>query len=179
MDLVFLHGPVTSAIACVRAPHPCCTIRYMIRPIHVSVEVPYPRAEVYGFLDVMANHELFTDHLMKDWEYSGPDRGVGSKARVHVKAAGKVDTIDIEVISADSPSTIVERNVGAKGKRVGNGTYRLEDLPGGRTKVNFEYAWRQAPTSEQLAAPLIRRYMTRANQTAMDRLATVLAQQPR
>lgn len=146
----------------------------MIRPISVSVEVPYRRTDVYDFLDVMANHEPFTDHLMTDWQYSGPDRGVGSRARVHVKAADRVDTIDIVVVAGERPETIVEENVGAGGKRIGNGTYRLEELPGDRTRVVFEYAWRTAPLSERLAAPLVRRIMLRENGTAMRRLAALL-----
>ncbi|HVX42559.1 MAG TPA: SRPBCC family protein [Mycobacteriales bacterium] len=146
----------------------------MIRPVSVSVEVPYSRKDVYDFLDVMANHELFTDHVMKDWEYSGPPSGVGSKARVHVAAGGKVDTIDIVVVSGTEPSSIVEENTGAKGKRIANGTYRLDELPGGKTRITFEYAWRQAPFSERLAAPVIRRMMRQWNEKAMQRLSALL-----
>ena len=87
---------------------------------------------MFDYLDVMANHEPFTDHMLKQWQYSGPDRGVGSKARVEVSAAGRTETVDIEVVSAQRPETIVERNVSAGGHRVGHGTYKLEDLPGRR-----------------------------------------------
>src|SRR3954447_25301469 len=100
----------------------------MPAPVTVSIEVPQPPAEVFAFLDVMANHEPFTDHLMRDWELSGPARGVGSKARVHVRALGVSDTIDIEVVDAAAPERIVERNTAAKAGRVGQGTYTLEPL---------------------------------------------------
>ena len=105
----------------------------------MTIDVSTPRDEVYNFLDVMANHEPFTNHMMREWEYSGPDRGIGSKARVKVSAGGRTDTIDIEVISAD-PATIVERNIGAGGRRIATGTYTLEDLPSGGTRIVFEYA---------------------------------------
>ena len=36
----------------------------------------------------MANHEPFNDHLMRNWQLSGPERGVGSKARVTISALG-------------------------------------------------------------------------------------------
>jgi hypothetical protein len=36
----------------------------------VSVDVPNPREHVYDFLDLMANNERFTDHFMRDWQYS-------------------------------------------------------------------------------------------------------------
>ena len=131
---------------------------------------------MFDFLDVMANHEPFTDHILRDWEYSGPPSGIGSKARVRVKAAGRTDVIDIEVVSASRPERIVEQNVGAKGRRVANGTYYLEGLPDGGTKITFEYAWQKAPLSERLAAPMVRSVLRRANERAMERLAQQLGQ---
>ena len=148
---------------------------YMMKPVRVTIDVPESREDVFDFLDVMANHEPFTNHILKDWQYSGPDRGVGSKARVHVKAAGRTEKVDIEVVSAESPSKIVEQNVSAGGKRQANGTYTLEELPAGGTRINFEYAWRQAPLADQLAAPLVRSTLRRANERAMQRLAEQLA----
>jgi carbon monoxide dehydrogenase subunit G len=141
----------------------------------VTTDVPFPREDVYDFLDVMANHEPFTNHVMQDWEYSGPERGIGSKARVKVKAGGRTDTVDIEVVAAERPSTIVEQNVGAGGRRIANGTYILESLGGGSTRIVFEYAWQQAPLSERLASPVVRSVLRRANQRAMERLAEQLA----
>jgi carbon monoxide dehydrogenase subunit G len=148
---------------------------WYMNPVHVSIDVPTPREDVFDFLDVMANHEPFTDHILRDWEYSGPDRGVGSKARVHVKAGGRTDTVDIEVVDAERPSTIVERNIGAGGRRIANGTYTLHELPGGGTRIQFEYAWRQAPLSERVMSPLVRSILRKANERAMERLAQRLA----
>ena len=122
----------------------------------------------------MANHEPFTNHILKSWQYSGPERGVGSKARVQVSTAGRTETVDIEVVSAHRPEQIVERNVGLGGRRIGNGTYTLEELPDGRTRINFEYSWQQAPLSERLAAPIVRGILRRGNQRAMQRLAQQL-----
>ena len=105
---------------------------WYMKPVLTSIDVPNPREQVFDFLDVMANHEPFTNHMLKQWEYSGPDRGIGSKARVQVSAAGRTETVDIEVVSAERPEQIVERNVGLGGRRIGNGTYTLEELPEGR-----------------------------------------------
>jgi hypothetical protein len=148
---------------------------WYMKPVDVTIEVPYPTEEVYDFLDVMANHEPFTNHMLRDWEYSGPDRGIGSKARVKVNAGGRTDTVDIEVVSADRPKTIVEQNIGAGGRRVANGTYTLAELPSGGTRIAFEYAWRKAPLSERLASPLVRAFIRRSNEVAMTRLAEQLA----
>ena len=147
----------------------------MPKPVTVSVEVPQDRERVYDFLDVMANHEPFNDHLMRDWELSGPERGVGSRARVHTRALGMSDVVDIEVVEAEAPVRIVERNVAAKAGRTGQGTYLLEALPGGGTRITFEYRWIVTPLVDRLTAPLARAYIRRNNETAMRRLAEQLA----
>ena len=150
-------------------------MRYMPKPVTVSVDVPQDRERVYEFLDVMANHEPFNDHLMRDWELSGPERGVGSKARVRVKALGVSDVVDIEVVDAEAPVRIVERNVAAKAGRTGEGTYVLEPLPTGGTRITFEYKWIETPTIDKLTSPLARAFIRRSNAKSMSRLAEQLA----
>jgi hypothetical protein len=145
------------------------------RPISVSIDVPQPRTAVYAFLDVMANHEPFTDHMLVDWSYSGPPRGLGSKARVRTTFGAISDTADIEVVAAEAPAKIVERNVSAKGRRVATGTYELADLPTGGTRVRFTYAWEQAPLPDRVLSPLVRGMLKRGNAKAMARLAEQLA----
>ena len=76
---------------------------------------------------------------------------------------------------AQAPERIVEQNVGAGGRRVANGTYILEELPAGETRIIFEYAWQRAPVSERLGAPLVRSVLRRGNERAMERLAALLA----
>jgi hypothetical protein len=149
-------------------------MRYMPKPVTVSVEVPQDRVAVYDFLDVMANHEPFTDHLLRDWTLSGPDRGVGAKAQVHVRAFGVADVVDIEVIDAEAPRRIVERNVAAKAGRTAQGTYTLDAMPGGGTRITFEYRWIVTPLADRLTAPLARAFIRRANLKAMQRLAEQL-----
>ena len=149
-------------------------MRYMPNPVTVSITVPHAIDTVFDFLDPMANHEVFNDHLMTDWELSGPSRGVGSKARVHTRALGISDVVDIEVIEAEAPTRIVERNVAQKAGRTGQGTYTLTALPDGGTRIEFEYRWIVAPTIDRLTAPLTRAYLRRNNAIAMRRLADEL-----
>ena len=146
---------------------------YML-PVTVTIDVPQKRADVFAFLDVLANHEPFTDHMLVDWTCSGPERGVGAKAHVYSKAGGRKVPVDIEVIESDPPARSVERNVSAKGKRVGRGTYELTELPSGGTRVSFTYSWDQAPVSDRALAPLVRAILRRGNQRAMERLAEQL-----
>ena len=148
----------------------------MPKPVTVSVTVPQDPEHVFDFLDLMANHESFNDHLMRDWELSGPERGVGSKARVHTRALGTSDVVDIEVVDAEAPTRIVERNTAAKAGRTGQGTYTLDPLPDGGTRITFEYRWIVAPMIDRLTAPIARAYIRRNNATAMRRLAAQLTE---
>jgi hypothetical protein len=131
--------------------------------------------DVYDFLEVTANHERFTDHMMVDWQVSGPDRGVGSKVTVK-PTSGPPDPIEIEVIEAERPARIVERGVGAKGARETSGTYTLKQLPGGGTEITFELSWKRAPIVERLAHPMVRTMMQRENKRALERLAVLLSE---
>src|SRR5919198_1563093 len=150
-----------------------------MKPVEVSVEVPQQRTEVYDFLDVLAAHEAFTDHFLIDWETSGPRSGVGARARMRVKKPGPPDWLDMNVIAAERPRTTTEESVSAKGRRRTRGTYLLEELPGGGTRISFELAWLEAPVSERLAAPLVRWVVRRNNETSLRRLAEQLRTRPR
>jgi hypothetical protein len=111
--------------------------------------------------------------MLSDWSFAGPPRGVGSKTHAITALGGRRDAIDIEVVEDISPTRIVERNVGAGGKRVGTGTYSLAATDRG-TKVTFEYAWQRMPVAERLAAPVVRRVMHRTLETSMRELAATL-----
>lgn len=117
-----------------------------MKPVTVSIDVPHTPEQVYDFLDVMAHHERFTDHYLTDWRYSGPDRGPGSCATVTVALGGTKTDVTIEVVEADAPRRIVERNVSAAGRRLAHGTYTIEPLRTGGSRVSFTYAWVLAPS---------------------------------
>ena len=140
----------------------------------MSTDVPQTPEQVYGFLDVMAHHERFTDHYLTDWRCSGPDRGIGSRATVTAALGGTKTDVAIEVVEADAPRRIVERNISAAGRRLAHGTYTVEPLRTGGSRVSFTYAWERAPLADRLLAPVVRAVMLRANRTVMRRLATEL-----
>ncbi len=147
---------------------------WYMKPVAVSVTVPQPVEKVFDYLDVLANHEPFTNHMLRDWHYEGPSRGIGARAQVKATLAGRSERVEFEVVAAEPPRKIVEQNVGAGGRRVANGTYILEPLPDGSTKITFEYSWQRAPLSERIAAPLVRSVLRRANARAMQRLSEQL-----
>src|SRR3954454_10572233 len=146
----------------------------MPAPVTVAIEVPQSREEVYDFLDVMANHESFNDHLMTDWRLEGPERGLGAKAHVKTKALGVTDEVDFEVTEVDRPRRITERNVARKAGRTAEGTYVLEPAAGGVTRVEFTFRWIDAPLADRLMGPVVRGFIRRNNEKAMRRLAAPL-----
>jgi len=145
-----------------------------MKPVISSISVPQSRGEVYEFLDVLGAHEAFTDHFLVDWTTSGPRSGVGARARMRVKKPGPADWLDMEVVAAERPRRSVEESGSAKGRRRTRGTYVLDELPGGGTRINFELTWLEAPLGDRLIAPLTRVVTRRANDKAMERLAALL-----
>ena len=127
----------------------CC-----VKPVSVSIEVPTSPQRVYEFLEVLGNHEQFTDHFMVDWQLSGPKKGVGAMANVRVKATAEKDWTDVEIVEADSGRRLVEETTGGpSAKRRTRGTYLLEPLPGGGTRINFELEFVELPARRAADGP--------------------------
>ena len=93
-----------------------------MKPVEVSTVIRRPIAEVYAHLDVLANHEAFTDHFLVDWELDGPASGVGASVRMRVRAPGRTEEVELTVIDAEPPVRSVEETVGAGGRRRTRGT---------------------------------------------------------
>jgi ribosome-associated toxin RatA of RatAB toxin-antitoxin module len=145
-----------------------------MKPVTVTATVSKPPTEVFEFLDALANHERFLDHYLVDWEFSGPQRGIGAKARARVDAPASQDHFEFEVVEAEAPRRIVEQGVSSGGKRETRGIYSLEPAPGGGTRIEFELSFLRLPRSERLAPPLTRAFAKRVNAKAMRRLARQL-----
>jgi hypothetical protein len=52
-----------------------------MKPVTVSTQVSKPSGEVFDYLEAIANHEQFLGKIFDEWEFSGPQRGVGHGAR--------------------------------------------------------------------------------------------------
>jgi ribosome-associated toxin RatA of RatAB toxin-antitoxin module len=145
-----------------------------MKPVTVEVVVARPPREAFEFLDALANHERFLDHYLVDWSFSGPQRGVGAKARARVDAPASQDHFEFEVTEAEAPRQIVEQGVSSGGKRKTRGIYTLEPTSGGGTRIEFQLSFLQLPRSERLIPPLTRAFAKRVNAKAMRRLAQQL-----
>ncbi len=144
-----------------------------MKPVVSSVVVPQPREDVFAFLDALANHEQFTDHMLVDWTLSGPPAGVG--ARVRLRTKGSRAWADLEVLEVDAPRRSMEETVGAGGRRRTRGIYELEALPDGGTRVTFTFQFLEATALDRALMPFLLRFVRRGNDKAMERLAAVLA----
>lgn len=145
-----------------------------MKPVTVETTVARPPKEAFEFLDALPNHERFLDHYLVDWKFEGPQRGVGAKARARVDAPGSQDHFEFEVLESEAPKRIVENGVSSNGKRKTQGTYRLQGLPDGGTRIEFELSFQGLPRSERLIPPLTRAFAKRVNAKAMRRLAKQL-----
>ena len=145
-----------------------------MKPVTVTITVQQQRERVYAFLDVLANHESFTDHLLVDWHLSGPLAGVGAKAQVKTAAPVSNEQLEVTVVDVEAPVRIVEETLGAGGRRRTRGTYLLEDLGSQGTRISFEMSWLEAPRGERLLGPLTRAFVRRSNAKSIRRLAKEL-----
>ena len=145
-----------------------------MRPLVSTVTVDRPRGEVFDHLDVLANHEQFTDHYLRDWACEGPACGVGARARMRAVAPGTSRPLTMEVVSATRPERIVEESVDPSGTRRGRGTFVL-DQTGSGTRITFTFEQLSLPWVERILAPLTRAWLRRANDRALRRLAERLA----
>ena len=149
-----------------------------MKPVEVSTVIRRPVAEVYAYLDVLANHELFTDHFLVDWELAGPASGVGASLRMRVRAPGRSEVIELTVIEAEPPVKTVEETLGAGGRRRTRGTYHLTELDQERTQVSFRIDPFEVPRSERPLWPLSRAWLRRQNARALERLRGQLEGDP-
>lgn len=143
-----------------------------MRPLLSSITVEVPRERVFAFLDVMANHKLFTDHYMVDWTFSGPDRGVGASVRLRPTLPG-AGWLTITTTQSEAPEFHAEESTDDSGKRRNRGTYTLREVAGG-TEIRFQFEQLRRPFADKLLTPITRRWMRRANDRALERLATLL-----
>lgn len=146
-----------------------------MRPVTISATVAKPRQTVFEFLEAPVNHEAFMDHMLTDWRFSGPSRGVGARAKARANTIGSQDWTEFEITAAE-PDRIVEDGVGNGGKRHIRGTYRLERLPDGGTEISLELSWVKASRLERFAPPLARAFTRRPYGKALRRLAKQLEQ---
>lgn len=135
-----------------------------MKPITVGITIARPRDELYDLILDLRNHEAWTDHMLVEWS------GTAERVRVRSALPGPADWLDIETTEVSRPSFTRERTVGARGKRISYGTYRLVERDPSTTDVEFELRMETMPLRERILLPLLRPWLRRGNARAMRRL---------
>ena len=135
-----------------------------MKPIVATIRIDRPRPELFELIRDLRNHEAWTDHMLVDWS------GTPERVRVRSAVPGPKDWLDIETTEVVPPSKTVERTTGAKGRRISYGTYTLEEAGPSATDVAFELRIEQMPRRERVLSPVLRPWLQRVNDKAMQRL---------
>ncbi len=145
-----------------------------MKPVIVSTSIGRPPADVFAFLDDLANHEQFTDHFLVDWVMTHEDtRGAGAGVRLKTTVGPHRDA-EITILES-SPERIVETGRGGKAMQSRTrGTYTLAPSADGGTDVTFTLEMEPATLVERLQGPLARAYLRKQNARAMERLKALM-----
>lgn len=133
--------------------------------MELSIRIAIPPEQVYERISDLSAHEAFTDHFLVDWRDAGPDH-----VSFRAKLPGPEDRTEVDVVERDPPHRLVEQLTAAKGKRRARSTWTLESDGDGGTLVRFTSEQVATPISERLVAPLLRRWIRRGNERALERL---------
>ena len=127
--------------------------------IEETVDVAAPRSRAWDYVTDPANYLEFMEGLTR-WEVAGGiDRGLGARYRILIHV-GSADVGGlIEVVEWSPEGDMAWSSVTGIDQR---GRWRLRDLPGGRTRVTFRFAYGVAGggvfglISERVAAHMMR-----------------------
>jgi uncharacterized membrane protein len=133
--------------------------------IEQKVTVDAPRHLVWEYVTEPANYPVFIEGLTR-WEVAGEKhKGLGARYRmlIHVGAADVGGLI--EIVEFQPEGDMAWSSVTGVDQR---GRWRLRELPGGRTRVSFRFAYGVAGggitglIAERVAAPSLSRRFSRS-----------------
>ena len=133
--------------------------------IEQKVTVDAPRHLVWEYVTEPANYPVFIEGLTR-WEVAGDrHKGLGARYRmlIHVGAADVGGLI--EIVEFQPEGDMAWSSVTGVDQR---GRWRLRELPGGRTRVSFRFAYGVAGggitglIAERVAAPSLSRRFSRS-----------------
>ena len=139
-----------------------------------------PRAEVFAYLQDIANHAEFTDHFLIRWHLTREDSvGPGAGARFFRKARfTRYTWADVTLAEVAAPRLIVLRGRAGKYNRIlTRGVWELEELHAGQsTRVTYTYETKPKLPSDRLMETVLRERprMKRRSRKALRRLRAIL-----
>lgn len=147
-------------------------------PVTVSVTIARPRAEVFEYLSDVARHPEFKDHYLVEWHMTREETaGAGAGARFREQLPlSRFGWGDYTLVDVEAPFRIRERGRSGKFNRVrAMGEWRLQEAPGGMTRVEYSYETQPAMLSDRLMELVAgRRWWRRKLGRAVRRLQAIL-----
>ena len=128
-------------------------------PFELDVTISRSRAEVFAYLQDIANHAEFTDHFLVRWHLTREDSiGQGAGARFFRKARfTRYTWADVTFAEVAEPRLIVERGRAGKYNRIlTRAVWELEETHGGQsTRVSFSYETKPKLPSDRIMAAVL------------------------
>lgn len=128
--------------------------------IEQKVTVDAPRRLVWEYVTEPANYPVFIEGLTR-WEVAGDKhKGLGARYRMLIRVGAADVGGLIEIVEFQPEGDMAWSSITGVDQR---GRWRLRELPGGRTRVNFRFAYGVAGggitglIAERVAAPSLSR----------------------
>jgi uncharacterized membrane protein len=133
--------------------------------IEQKVTVDAPRHLVWEYVTEPANYPVFIEGLTR-WEVAGDKhKGLGARYRMLIRVGAADVGGLIEIVEFQPDGDMAWSSVTGVDQR---GRWRLRELPGGRTRVHFRFAYGVAGggitglIAERVAAPALSRRFRRS-----------------
>jgi hypothetical protein len=145
-------------------------------PVTVQASISASREEIYDHVADLALRPAWCDHYLKDYRLAHPrSKGKGAAARYLIDAPLSSMYMEVTIVEAERPRSIVERAHGGRNLRTKGGvTWDLTRAGEGLTRVEMT-TWTKAGTpreafKERLGMHL---WMTRQSKAALERLRLI------
>lgn len=145
-------------------------------PVTAHAAISASREELYDTIADLALRPAWCDHFQKDFRLAHPrSKGKGAAARYLVDAPLSSQWMEVTVVEAESPRSIVEKAHGGRnGRTKGGVTWELTRAGQGLTRVEMT-TWTEAGTPRERFKERLgmRGWMTRQSRTALERLRLI------
>ena len=148
-------------------------------PVHASVTIDRPRAEVFRYLADVANHPEFSDHYTSHWHLTrieSAGRGAGARFRIGIPLQ-RFDWGDMTLVVVEPPRRIVALGRMGKFNRIKTtAIWTLEESSGGGTEVDYMFESEPVFPTDRIVETLSgqRGWYKRKLRKALSRLQEIL-----
>lgn len=146
-------------------------------PVTATIVIDKPPAEVFAYLEDVANHSEFSDHYLKEFRLTREDSiGLGAGARFYVDAPfNRFSWADVTIVEAEPPRRIVQRGRTGKFNRIRLlSTWELEPTAGSTEVTLTTETEPPRMLSDKLWESFAKGWFKRQQRKALKRLRAIL-----